>query len=422
MKQPFLLSTLLFCCIISLVYSKQKTTDIYIPSLIDIQHKSDELGQNIINFWINKGLDTVSGGFYGTLDKEGKPISPNNKGIIAMSRHLWAFSSWHELKGQNPEIEKICHNLYQYIIDNFYDSTNGEFHWLIDETGNIIDSKKRLYSQSFAIYGLSKYAMVFNKQEAAQYALNCFKVIDKRAHDPVYGGYDQTNEPDWVVNGANKETNTQIHLLESFTSLYKLTKDSLVKARLEEMIEIVAYKICQPSGYAHLQFKSDWSPVGRPAVSYGHDLETAWLLYEAAKVLNKNSDSLLIKQIVKLATLSAVEGYDTKNGGYFYSGIPLKKVINKSKVWWVQAEGLLGLLRLYIITNNSEWLIKLDNTMKWTETQQLNKYTGEWYWDLDKKGKTITTSNMATEWKVSYHNLRSMLFINEWINNELENQ
>jgi mannobiose 2-epimerase len=164
-----------------------------------------------------------------------------------------------------------------------------------------------------------------------------------------------------------------------------------------------------------LQFKADWTPVNDPVISYGHDLETAWLIYDAARVLNKTSDKSIINQVVKIGTFSGNEGYDSINGGYYSTGIPNIKVTDFNKTWWVQAEALNGLLRLYFLTSQTKWLDKIEKTLSWIENFQVNKKTGEWYWAVDDKGKLVATSEMGNFWKASYHNLRAALFVDKWI-------
>jgi cellobiose epimerase len=385
-----------------------------------IQARVNNLGNQLFNFWLKYGPDTTFGGFYGTLDENGNPNKPYTKGIIAQSRHLWAFSTWYELKGPSQEVKSICQNLYKFIIANFYDRDSHEFYWMTNKKGKVKDPMKRLYSNSFAILGLSAYAKAFGDSVAVEYALQCFRAIDKRAHDEVHGGYDQSGEPEWVTNkGATKETNTHIHLLESFTALYEVTKDALVKERLEEMLRIVAFKLPQPKGYVHLQFKADWTPVNDPVVSYGHDLETAWLIYDAARVLDQCNDNNIIKQVIKIGTLSGNEGFDTMNGGYYSTGIPDNKVTDFSKVWWVQAEALNGLLRLYLLTGEPQWLEKFEKTLSWIEQYQVNKKTGEWYYSADEKGNPTSTTDMGNFWKASYHDLRAMMFLDMWIKEDM---
>src|SRR6185295_10293588 len=105
-------------------------------------------------------------------------------------------------------------------------------------------------AESFAILALATYADVFDVPEARQRALACFQSIDRRMHDAEYLGYDETQDPGWLAPGAQKDTNTHIHLLEAFTELYRSSKDETVRARLDEMIKVVATRIVQPSNYA----------------------------------------------------------------------------------------------------------------------------------------------------------------------------
>jgi cellobiose epimerase len=410
--------TIIQVCIItaSLNLNGQKIQADQKDRLLSIDSSINKLGQQIYNFWMKNGLDKKYGGFYGTLDENGKSAGTSDKGIIAESRHLWTFSTWYEYKEQSKEVKDVCDNLYRFIITGFYDSVSHEFNWRTDEKGKVLDLKKRLYSNSFAILGLSQYAKVFHDRLAAEYALKCFRAMDKRAHDPLNGGYNQKKEYDWVKGkGAVKETNTQIHLLESFTALYEVTKDSLVKNRLEEMLQVVAFKLPQPSGYMRLQFKANWTPVNEPEVSYGHDLETAWLIYDAARALNKTSDKSIVNQVIKIASSSGTEGFDSINGGYFTTGIPGKSVTDDHKTWWVQAEALNGLMRLYFLTGQTKWLDRIEKTISWIENYQVNKKTGEWYWAVNKKGHSVSTPEMGNFWKASYHNLRAMMFLDKWI-------
>jgi mannobiose 2-epimerase len=91
-------------------------------------------------------------------------------------------------------------------------------------------------------------------------------------------------------------------------------------------------------------------------VSYGHDLETAWLLYDAARVLGRTEDEKPRAQIIKIASLSGREGFDSTHGGYFQYGIPGGAVTDRTKIWWIQAEAVLGLLRLYLQSGETVWL------------------------------------------------------------------
>lgn len=100
----------------------------------------------------------------------------------------------------------------------------------------------------------------------------------------------------------NKDQSTSIHLLEAFTELYKLWPDKLVEKRLKEMLRLVRDSSATESGYLQLYFHQDWAPVSLKDsteaiieanyvidhVSFGHDIETAFLILEASHALGKH--------------------------------------------------------------------------------------------------------------------------------------
>ena len=163
-------------------------------------------------------------------------------------------------------------------------------------------------------------------------------------HDSEHLGYDQTNDPGWLAPGAQKDTNTHIHLLEAFTALYHQSQDATVRVRLEEMVKVVATRIVQPSNYAHKEFYKDWRIHDKPVVSYGHDLELAWLLMDALEVLGTPLEPQVSQVALALGKHSADLGWDSEKGGYFEEGVPGGVPNKLEKVWWIQAEALPGLM------------------------------------------------------------------------------
>lgn len=372
----------------------------------------------VMNFWLKYGPDQEFGGFYGTLNRKGQAINSTDKGLIQQSRHLWTLSTWYQRRNHSNSIKTLADKSYQFIIDNMLDDDD-EFYFKVSQSGEPIDRKKQLYAESFAIFALAEYALAFNHAEAANIALKCFKSIDKRAHDERYGGYDQSQDPGWLVQGAAKGTNTQIHLLEAFTALYRVTHHDHVKLRLEEMIHIITQKIVQEDTYAHMEFYRDWTPFSTPVVSYGHDLETAWLLMDALDALGIKDESVFTS-IKRFGHHSAMRGYDEKMGGYFEEGLPLGRATKKEKIWWIQAEALPGLWQLYQLTGNEQYLSKMEGTLDWIERYQKDSTYGGWFWGVNENG-TIGPrgENKGEEWKTNYHLIRALIFTADWIDEKM---
>jgi cellobiose epimerase len=383
--------------------------------LRSLRARLDALAGELMAFWKKNGPDTKFGGFHGYNDRTGKPKEDADKGLVQQARHLWTFSTWYSRREQKPEIRAAADSVYEFLVEHFLDQ-DGEFFYRVSRDGKrVVDGKKQLYPESFAIFGLATYAQVFDVKDAAQRALTCFRAIDKRAHDEEFGGYDQTNDPGWLAPGAQKDTNTHIHLLEAFTALFRATGDKVVRARLEEMVEVVAKKLVQPSGYAHKEFYRDFRVHAEPVVSYGHDLETSWLLLDALEALDKRDESIrAIAQ--RLGKNSAEWGFDGAGGGYYEEGIPGGAPTKLEKVWWIQAEAVPGLWWLYRLSENDTYLDRLEKTLTWIETKQRDPQYGEWYWGVKPDGSIGPRGDhKGEEWKASYHGVRGMLFTSDWI-------
>jgi mannobiose 2-epimerase len=384
-----------------------------------IEMRLDALGSGVMDFWKAHGPDRKYGGIHGFHDRKGQPREEAPKGLVQQARHLWSFSTWYARREHSAPIKAVADSTYQFLIAHFLDH-DGEFFYQVSRDGSkVVEPKKQLYAESFAILGLATYGRIFGVPDAIQKALACFTSIDQRMHDAQYLGYDETNDPGWLAPGAQKDTNTHIHLLEAFTELYRASKDATVRSRVDELVKVVAARIVQPSNYAHKEFYRDWRVHARPVVSYGHDLETAWLLIDALDALGTANDA--VKQVaLQLGKNSAEFGYDEAKGGYFEEGPPGGAPTQLEKVWWVQAEALPSLWWLYRLSNDAHYLTRLEGTLSWIETKQQDSEYGEWFWGINPDGSVSSRGDQkGEEWKAEYHSLRAIMFTADWINEAL---
>jgi mannobiose 2-epimerase len=117
---------------------------------------------------------------------------------------------------------------------------------------------------------------------------------------------------------------------------------------------------------------------------------------------------------------SAEFGFDREKGGYFEEGIPGGAPVKLEKIWWIQAEALPGLWWLYRLTNDASYLDRLESTLAWIETSQVDREYGEWYWGINPDGSIGPRGDhKGEEWKAEYHALRATLFTSDWIGEAL---
>lgn len=386
-----------------------------------LRRRMEALAAESIEFWRTHGVDPEHGGFHGTLDRKGQPKEPSDKGLVQQSRHLWTFSTWYERREATPEVRAIADRSYRFIVEHMRDETDGEFYFKVSRDGQrVTEPKKQLYAESFAIYALAAYGRVFGVREALDHALRCFRSIDQRSHDAEHLGYDQSDDPGWLPPGAHKGTNTHIHLLEAFTELFRATGDGLVKRRLDELVTVTATRLFQPSGnYVHQEFLRDFTPFGPARCSYGHDIETAWLLVDAATALGRPEDPLAVDAATRMARHASDAGFDAEHGGFFEEGAVGAAPDERLKVWWVQAEALPGLWRLYRLTGEPRHLERLERTLTFIERHQRDAEFGEWYWDTHPDGAPGPRgSDKGEEWKTGYHGVRALVFTSDWLRDD----
>jgi mannobiose 2-epimerase len=370
-------------------------------------------------FWKRCGPDPVNGGFYGTLDDAGTPTLPRDKTLIQQVRHLYGWSIWYEHKEPTASVRALADDLYRFVTQNYCDPASGEYVYAVDETGRVVENSRILYAQAFAIYGFAEYGRVFEQKDARARALALFDRINARAHDADHGGYLQLNDAKWLLPGALKDTNTHIHLMEAFTTLYVATGEARVEQRLAELVQLITGKLLQPEGYLHKDFAADWTPLGPKRVSYGHDLETYWLLDMAARALGRAEDPAILGPARRMGVFSARRGYDATQGGYFEEGPPDGAPDRLEKVWWAQAEAIPALFRLFEQTADSDWLARMNATLDFIERSLLTP-AGEWYWGVMPDGSLGPRgSNLGEAWKASYHVLRALVFTETWMSSWL---
>jgi mannobiose 2-epimerase len=307
---------------------------------------------------------------------------------------------------------------FSFLRERFYDPARLGWYYLVSAEGLPLNKQKHLYGQSFAIYGLSEYFLAFGNKEALGLALETFGVMDRFGHDSQWKGYQESfseewspipQHPDYGVSGNRKTMNTHIHLLESFTNLYRASQDATVKSRLEELIDLCANTITDTRRGCALQFfEPDWTPLPSP-VSYGHDIELSWLLTEAGDVCEISDVSSIHERSLSLARGVARNGLDRENGGVFYEGDEKGRVTGKQKVWWVQAEALVGFLNAYALSGDESFINAFSSVEGWVFARQFDKEYGEWHQEITPEGEW--KGEKGSIWKTPYHTARACIEI-----------
>lgn len=377
----------------------------------------DNLKNNILLFWINKTIDDENGGFVGFVDAENKIDFRAKKNIILNSRILWTFSASY-LFLKNNEYLKLADRAYIYLKNKFKDQKFGGVYWDLDYKGNPINKRKQVYAQAFTIYALAEYYKINKNEEALKWAKKIYYLIEKYSYDKVLNGYIEAFGEEWndIENvalsekeGNEKKTmNTHLHILEAYTNLFRIWPDKQLNNSLTILIQVFLKYFINKQYHLNLFFTDDWK-ITKNIISYGHDIECSWLLFEAAEIINNKKLISETKNIaVNMSKILISEGID-KNGGIYNDNNLDKLYLDTDKHWWVQAEGLVGLFNAYEITKEQIFIVELYKLWNFIDQYIIDHKNGEWYWKVDNNGNPSTSEEKAGPWKCPYHNSRACI-------------
>src|SRR5690606_28645923 len=107
-----------------------------------------------------------------------------------------------------------------------------------------------------------------------------------------------------------------LHVMEAFTALLNLYPHDDIEEALTDIINIfINHIICNKTYHQHLFFTLDWK-VASTTWSYGHDIETSWLLRKAIKDIKDAELQKRVEDICLKMLDASLEGIDT-DGGMF---------------------------------------------------------------------------------------------------------
>ena len=372
------------------------------------------LGTVILPYW--KALrDDTNGGYYGYMGQDLVLDKSAEKGCILNSRILWFFSEA-AMALQDDSLRPYADHAYRFLTEHCLDRENGGVFWSMTHTGQPLDTTKHTYNQGFAIYALSSYYRLTGKREALEEAFKLFHLIEDRCTDEV--GYLEAFTSDWhpesneklSENGvmAAKTMNTLLHVFEGYSGLYQATRDPEVGKAMERILTIYAEKIWSPELKRQLVFfDANYNSI-IDLYSYGHDIESSWLMDWGCDLLGNTA---LTEKISEINRQMAVAVIDAAFDGRSLANECDRGEVNTDRIWWVQAETVVGLTHLWSkLPQEAKYRDYAANAFRFIEEHLVDKRPGsEWYYSVTPEGKPIPGKPILEPWKCPYHNGRMCL-------------
>ena len=344
-----------------------------------------------------------------------QPEAPRS--AVLCARILWTYSAAFRRFG-SPEYLEMAHWAYDYLCGAFWDPLHGGLYWTLDAEGQPLNERKHHYAQAFGIYGLSEYYRAVQAPESLVLAQELLRLLEQHAFDTQFGGYLEGSSRAWGpladsrLGDADpnypKSMNTMLHIIEAYTNLLRVWDAQELRTRQRQnVLDFLTHIYNSATGHLNLFFNERWASQSEQ-VSYGHDIEASWLLWEAASMLD---DSALV-ELAHTAGLhlaqSALQDGSAADGSLYTEG-SLSGPQDLSRSWWAQAEALVGFYNAYQLSGESDFAQAAGRVWKFIQVHLVDREYGDWYKLLQPDGSPDLKIYKAGPWECPYHHSRACL-------------
>jgi mannobiose 2-epimerase len=373
-------------------------------------------------------VDREHGGFHTNYGRDWTPVEDRSRFIVYEARVTWTAAT---VARRRPEtraeyLPYVRHGV-RYLADVMWDREHGGFHTFVDLSGRPVQGgglrSRPVYGQAFAVYGLAGAHAATGDAEPLELARRGWRWIEDHYRDDLGPGYRSGVKPDGTPFPKDEESgersiegpaihrtmNDHIHLLEAYAELLRSWPDPELRKRTEELLVFVRDRLFVEPGCLHLALRPDGRVVPAP-VSFGHDVETAFLLIEAEEALGREPSPATLRAARMLVDHALARGFDPARGQLFEYGSAYGPAVNRSIQWWAQFEAWNAFFLLHEIYGK-------ETARYWDAGVKAWALTRDAFADpvhpgvcpqMDERGE-VHCESKSNQWFVSYHTARALL-------------
>lgn len=362
------------------------------------------LVRDIIPFWEKNSLDSINGGYFSCLDRQGN-IYDTDKFVWLQARQVWTFSMLYNQLQQKKSWLLMAKSGAEFLKKYGSDS-KGNFYFSLTKEGKPLVLPYNIFSDCFAAMAFAQYAKASGSNEFKNLAKITYLNILNRKANPK-GKYEKGT-------GVRNLKNFALPMILS--NLVLELKDILEPGEVQQTIDFsvnevmevflqkksgLIYENVQPDGSLHNSFD------GR-LINPGHGLEAMWFMIDIGV---RQMDRNLIQRATETIIRILEYGWDKEFGGIFYfmdaEGHPPQQLQYDQKLWWVHLETLVALAKVWEhnpVESIKHWYQKVHD---YTWSHFPDPENGEWFGYLNRQGKPLLTLK-GGKWKGCFHVPRAM--------------
>ena len=370
-----------------------------IDELISIYR--DGLLNDTLPFWIEHCVDRECGGFFSCLDRDGSIID-TDKSVWVQGRFSWLLATLYSTVEKRPEWLELARHGIDFLRAHCFDS-DGRMFFTVTREGKPLRKRRYLFSELFAIFALSAFARAAGDDEAAEQAVELFRLVVRYHTTPGL------LEPKLIPGTRRmKGLSMPMMLIVTAQMLREAVNDPICDEWIDRSIEEVQRDFLRDDLKCVLE---SVGPNGEfidhfdgRLLTPGHAIEAGWFILHEA--LHRGRDAALTDLGCKIIDYSWDIGWDQEYGGLLYfrdaKGLPSTEYWQDMKFWWPHSEGIIATLLAYHLTGNDKYLEWHRMLHDWTYKHFPDPEYGEWFGYLRRDGH-LSVGLKGNLWKGPFH-------------------
>jgi N-acylglucosamine 2-epimerase len=339
-----------------------------------------ELYDNVLPFWMKYSVDTVNGGYYNCLSRDGK-VYDRTKYMWLHGRQVWMFSKLYNTVSQEKEWLTIARHGMDFMR-KYAVTPEGRVYFSLNEKGQPVYLQRKIFTECFYAMALAEYGRASRSDKLVAEAKDLFYRIRKFILDPSLIGRPVFNGeaglqtlavPMIMLNVAEEVFDRDISGIMDIVKAY-------INQVKEHVINETVFENVIPGGKLHD------SSAGR-LLNPGHAIEAGWFLKHWATIIGDPDLDFIATTIIRQ---SFARGWDSDFGGIFYfldaGGYPPTQLEWNMKLWWPHCEALYAFLLLYSDSREEDDLEKFEMVMDYSFSHFQDQNYGEWFGYLNHQG------------------------------------
>jgi cellobiose epimerase len=376
-------------------------------------------------------VDREHGGFHANYARDWSPLEDRSRFVVYEARVLWTAASVARLRrdARAEYLPYVRHGV-RYLADVMWDREHGGFHTFVDLSGRGLATElpgRPVYGQAFAIYSLAAAHAATEEPEPLELAKRAYRWVEEHYRDDLGPGYRSAvkadgrpfsvpkagePEPHDSIDGPalHRTMNDHIHLLEAYAELLRSWPDPQLRERTEELLAFVRDRLFTEPGCLYIALRPDGRVVPAP-VSFGHDVETAFLMIEAEEALGREPQAATLRAARMLVDHALARGYDPARGQLFESGSAYGRPADRSIEWWGQFEAFNAFQLMDELLGREDPRYRDAFAKAWALARDAfadTQFPGVCP-SMDERGE-VRCESKSHAWFVSYHTARALLF------------